>query len=134
MQTHTTIGGSYRLRKLYKWLNFELPGIVLFGISFFYSIALMVLLIAALLFTPYLLYVLFREKRYGWMAAFGLCVAVPAVISYYLFGASFGVGYQFLAGSQIFAGGKILAGYIPLAFFFCYCFILKLSIPAMLDE
>lgn len=123
-----TLTGSYRLQKLYKWLNFELPGIILFGISFFYNIALTVLLIAALLFTPYMMYVLYREGRYGWIAAFGLCVALPAALSYYFIGASFGGGYQ------LFAGKQILAGYIPLAFFFCYCFVLKLSIPSMIEE
>lgn len=123
-----TISGSYRLQKLYKWLNFELPGIILFGISFFYNIALTVLLIAALLFTPYMLYVLYREGHFGWMAAFGLCVGLPAALSYYFIGAYFGGGYQLLAGKQI------LAGYIPLAFFFCYCFVLKLSIPSMIED
>jgi len=127
MQTQT-LSSSYRLQQLHKWLNFELPGIILFGISFFYNIALTLLLIAALLFTPYLLYVLFQERRFGWIAAFVLGVCLPAVISYYFFGISFGGGYQ------LFAGGQILAGYIPLAFFFCYCFVLKLSIPAMLDD
>lgn len=127
MQRHRSLATNYRLQSLKKWLNFELPGIVLFAISFFFHIALTFLQGAALIFTPYLLYVLFMERRYGWMAAFGLGVVIPSLVIFYLFGA------PVIAGNPLLAGSQIIAGYVPLAFFFSYCYILKLSIPAMLE-
>ncbi|MGK7371521.1 MAG: hypothetical protein ACNS64_15015, partial [Candidatus Halalkalibacterium sp. M3_1C_030] len=99
-------------------LNFELPGVILFGLSFFYSFAFTAFLIVASVFTPYLIYVLSIEKRYGWIIFFAVFVALPGILSYYLLGSI----------------GGILAGAIPMALYLFYCYFLKLSIPGMLDE
>lgn len=110
------------LKKLSKWLNIELPGIVLFALSFFYNLAFYAFLIIALLFTPYLIYVLTMEKRFGWIVFFTLFVAIPGFLSYYFF-----TGYAAV-------GGYMLAGAIPMALYLFYCYLLKLSIPGMLDK
>lgn len=128
MEVDNTFRTSRRLQTLHKWLSYELSGVVLFGISFFYSAALTLLLIAALVFIPYMLYVLFAEERYGWILGFFITVAFPAVLSYYLFGINMVVSTSFLAG------GQLLGGYIAIAFLLAYCFVLKNSIPAMLEE
>lgn len=128
MQFNPTFRRNHRLEELQKWLNFELPGMVIFGISFFYHTAFILLFTAVICFTPYLLYVLFRERKYTWLVSFGIFVALPAFVSYYLIGAFPHPGYYFTAGYQI------LASSVPLAFFFFYCYVLKLSIPGMLDD
>lgn len=110
------------LEKLSKWLNIELPGIVLFALSFFYNLAFYAFLIIALLFTPYLIYVLTMEKRFGWIVFFTLFVAIPGFLSYYFFTGNAAVG------------GYMLAGAIPMALYLFYCYLLKLSIPGMLDK
>lgn len=106
------------LKKLRKWLNFELPGVILFGLSFFYDFAFTAFILVASVFTPYLIYVLSIEKRYGWIIFFALFVALPGILSYYLLN-----GF-----------GGMLSGAIPMAFYLFYCYFLKLSIPGMLDE
>ena len=118
MSFNSTLQGNERLKNLRKWLNFELPGVILFGLSFFYNFAFTTFLIVASVFTPYLIYVLFLEKRYGWIIFFAVFVALPGVLSYYFL-------------STI---GGMLAGAIPMALYLFYCYFLKLSLPGMLDE
>lgn len=128
MQSNPTFRRNYRLEELQKWLNYELSAVILFGISFFYHIAFILLFAAVVCFTPYLLYVLYREGKNAWLISFGLFVVLPAFLSYYLIGVFPSPGYYFTAGYQI------LASSVPLAFFFFYCFVLKLSIPGMMDD
>ncbi len=118
MSYSSDISGKTHLKKLQKWLNFELPGVILFGLSFFYNLAFTAFLIVASVFTPYLIYVLSIEKRYGWIIFFAVFVALPGILSYYLL-------------SSI---GGMLAGAIPMALYLFYCYFLKLSLPGMLDE
>lgn len=118
MSFDSSLKGSRKLKSLRKWLNIELPGVILFGISFFYNIAFSVFIIAAAMFTPYMIYVLAIEQRYVWIIFFAVFVALPGMLSYYL------------AGSI----GGMLAGAIPMALYLFYCYFLKLSIPGMLDE
>lgn len=126
MSFKSSLQEGERLMTLRRWLNFELPGSVLFALSFFYSLAITVFLVAVTVFTPYMLYVLAMEKRYGWIIFFVLFVLLPGVASYYFFSWSIG------PGSGI-AGSGMLAGTIPMALYLFYCYFLKLSIPGMLD-
>lgn len=118
MSYSSEISGKTDFKKLQKWLNFELPGVVLFGLSFFYNFAFTAFLIVASVFTPYLIYVLSIEKCYGWIIFFAVFVALPGVLSYYFL-------------SSI---GGMLAGAIPMALYLFYCYFLKLSLPGMLDD
>lgn len=128
MDLDNTFRTSRRLQNLHTWLSYELSGIVLFGISFFYGTALLLLMAVSIVFVPYMLYVLFVERQYGWIAGFVITVVVPAVLSYILFGINLGLS------NNLLAGGQLLGGYIALAFLLVYCFVLKHSIPAMMDE
>ncbi|NGP75715.1 hypothetical protein G3570_03670 [Balneolaceae bacterium YR4-1] len=127
MSFESVLEDNNRLLTLRKWLSFELPGSLLFAISFFYNIATTLFMIAVVVFTPYMLYVLAKEKRYGWIVFFMLFVALPGIASYYLFSWN-GV---LSTGSS---GGGMLAGAIPMALYLFYCYFLKLSIPGMLDN
>ncbi len=127
MSFNSTLQGNERLKNLRKWLNFELPGAVLFAISFFYNVAFTVFIVVAIIFTPYMIFVLIQERRYGWILFFVLFVLLPGAVSYYFLmeGATVGGG---------FIRGGMLAGAIPMALYLFYCYFLKLSIPGMLDE
>lgn len=52
---------SFILVDLESWLNIELPGFSLFGLSVFYNTAFDILLAVAVIFTPVLLQGLFSE-------------------------------------------------------------------------
>lgn len=128
MDTLNTFPASRRLQTLHKWLSYELSGVILFGISFFYGTALVLLMAVSVVFVPYMLYVLFIERQYGWIVGFVITVVFPGVLSYYLIGINMGLG------NNLLAGGQFLGGYIALAFLLFYCFILRHSIPGMLDD
>lgn len=124
-----TLSSNFNLDRLQYWLNFELSGGVLFfisffsfgalpGLSFMRNFVLYALLVAILLFTPFMLKVLFQENRYGWIIFFGILVVLPACIIYLYFrGTPYGL---FLT-------------YIPIALFILYCLLLKLTIPSWID-
>ena len=84
-------------------------------------------MIAVILFTPYMLYVLAVERRYGWLVFFALFVLLPGIACYYFILAEPPEGF-------ILAGSNMLAGAIPMALYLFYCYFLKISIPGMLDE
>ena len=126
IMSHDLLSGrSHSLQNLAKWLNFELPGVILFAFSFFYNFAFHVFVIGASLFTPYLIFVLVREKRFGWILFFLILVVIPG-----------GGSYWFFSGTEngTIAAGGMLAGGIPMALYLFYCYFLKLSLPGMLDE
>ena len=113
-----TLSHNYRLENLRKWLNFELTGGILFFLSFFYVFAFYLLGFAMLIFIPYLLFILYREDRYGWIAALFILVVLPAVIGNIVI-------------SQTMLG--FVLNYSIIGIFFLYCFALKLTIPQWMD-
>ena len=52
------------------FLNFELSSSVLFALSFFYPVMLFLSIWASILFAPFMLYVLVKEKKFGWITIF----------------------------------------------------------------
>lgn len=107
------------------WVLFWMP----FGLIF------TVLLLAAVLFAPYLLFSLVRLGRKGWVLAFALFVLLPigvAVVS--VTGASVGL----LPGVGGITLPNTVAGYLlfilPLLTFYGYAFILRYSVGEWLEE
>lgn len=94
-------------------LNFELGTSVLMFLQGNVWIALPLVIIAALLFTPYMLYILFREGRFGWIAVFFIIVILPFILFYYF-------------GKDSYAFEGLLL--IPLIFFYFYCLVVRLSV------
>jgi hypothetical protein len=111
--------GNEHLNRLGAFLNFELSSSTFYLFGFFYSPLLFIAVIAAILFTPYMIYVLIIEKRTGWLIFFFLLVLLP------------------LATSEIFISDpliKALLRFVPLALFYLYCILLKFSVNDWIRE
>lgn len=70
-----------RLDRLERWLNYELSAGTLFMVSFFYGFAFYLLGIAIIIFVPYMVYVLLKEKRFGWLGSFAVLILMPGILS-----------------------------------------------------
>jgi len=107
------INKNYDVNRLRRWLDYELSTSVLLLLSWFWGISIWLMTIAAILFTPFMLKILFQERRYGWIIFFLISVIIPTI------------GILFL---EIDSTYKIVFKLIPLAFFYFYCFLLRLVI------
>lgn len=107
------ISKNYNVRRLQQWLDYELSTFILMLLSWFVHFALLLAIIAAVIFTPFMLKVMFEERRFGWIVFFFLMVIFPAA------------GVLFL---NIDSAYKAVAELISLALFYFYCFILRLAI------
>ena len=107
------------LRRFRAILFFELSTSVAFVLFSFYPINLYIIIIAAILFTPYMLYVLIKERKYGWIVMFFLVVVLPYPVLY------------LIIGDYILLPGWMLLPIIP---FYFYCFIIKFSVEDWLRE
>lgn len=94
------------------------PGItgILMTIIF---IALAVIPAAAILFTPYIFYVLIKEKRFGWIVIFFAMIIIPLLLAHILF-----------RGEFVYEGLML----IPLASFYFYCYLIKFEVDKWLNE
>jgi len=104
---------KYNVRRLQQWLDYELSTLLLMLLSWFWNIALILMIIAAILFTPFMVKVLFEERRFGWIIFFFLLVLLPASCSLL-----FDIGSSY----------KFIIELIPLALFYFYCFVLRIAI------
>ena len=104
---------NYNVRRLRRWLNYELSSSVLFLLSWFWNITIILMFIAAFVFIPFMLKVLIEEKRFGWIIFFLVIVVMPIII---FFAVNMDSSY------------KYFLSLIILAFFYFYCFVLKLTI------
>jgi len=108
------------LLRLRKWLDYELSSSALLFFSWLWGFLLLGAVLAAVVFIPFMIKVLFQEKKYGWLIYFFLIVVVPAVIIY-------SINIDFLY--------KVLfTSYVPLALFLFYCFTLKLAVRTWVTE
>lgn len=107
------ISKNYNVRRLQQWLGYEISTLLLMLLSWFWNIAIILMIIAAFLFTLFMLKILFEERRFGWIIFFFLFVIIPTC------------GFFFL---EIDASYKFAIEMIPLALFYFYCFVLKLAI------
>jgi len=119
------VSRNYNIAKLQKWLDYELSSSVLLVLWYFLgfgilgTIFLAALFIAAILFIPLLLKVLWQERRIGWFIFFLIMVVgIPAA------------AYQMLEG--ISAG--FIAPLIAIGSFYFYCATLKLTIPTWFHD
>jgi hypothetical protein len=106
---------DYNVTRLQRWLDYELSTAMLLLLSWFWNLALLLMIIAAILFTPFMLKVLLDEKRFGWITFFIILVIMP-IISFFIW--------------DINSSYKFILELIPLALFYFYCFILRLAIKS----
>ncbi len=102
-----------QLEKLYKYLNYEISSSPLFIGSLFLPIFVPILFLAAFIFTPYLLYVLYKEGRNGWFLTFILMVLLPVLLL------------------LVLAVQYFLFALLP---FYFYCFLLRFEAKGWLTE
>lgn len=126
------IDAVQRLRKLLV-INFTLPpaaaGIFILGqhvLTFLkisnpvFVILILVAISPPVLVTPFIVYVLYREKRYGWLASYFIIVIIPVILFFIIFQDSL----EFLIWMPV---------YYMVPFYF-YSFILKFSVDEWIRE
>lgn len=112
------INDIIELKRFRAILYFELSTAVIFILNF-WPINLYVIVGVAILFTPYMLYVLYKERKYGWIVIFCLMVVLPYPVIY------------LIIGEYILLTAWLLLPVIP---FYLYCFLIKFSVDDWLRE
>jgi predicted neutral ceramidase superfamily lipid hydrolase len=112
---HEQIKQSIKIPQL-RAINFIAYSLHHFLSVYFYS---WLLIAAALVFTPYMLYVLYKEKRTGWISAFLILIILPLIVILVL---------------PIETTLFLMLSNIPLALFFLYCFILRFEVNSWIRE
>lgn len=110
---------DYRLERLSQILNYELSTVILLLLQIFMPFLLVLIIIAAVVLTPYMLFVLIKENKKTWIILFLIVVVVPAAVTPIVFYDSNYLG--------IFM-------FIPLFFFYVYCFLLKFYVKEWIVE
>jgi len=110
------------LETLRYWLKYELSAALLFLVPWFTAIFIVIITIAAVIFTPFLLKVLFKENKTGWIIAFFIMAILPAVtvVLFLLF--------------KINPELVPFLVFVPLGGFYLFCFLLKISIDDWISE
>ncbi len=102
------------LSRLSKILNYQLSTTVLFLLWYGGALTLGIVTIAAILFSPYMLYILYLEKKNGWIIFFVVLVLLPIIA---------------IILSSI---SELL--FIPLALVYFYYFLLKFVVRDWIQE
>ncbi len=102
-----------RLENLYKYLNYEVSSSLLYLGSWFIPMFMPLLSLAAIVFTPYLLFVLYKEERLGWIIFFIISTLIPIILL------------------LIFYPAITVAGLIP---FYMFCFLLRMETKGWITE
>lgn len=99
-------------------LNYQLGTFILFILTYSGGFTLLLSTVAATIFLPYLIFILFKGKRSGWIISFVILVIIPFLL-------------------LLFIGMKIDIFFIiiiSIAFFYFYCFMLKYSVRDWIKE
>ena len=94
------------------------PKILMSGILEPYrSYLLIAITISAVLFSPYILYILFIEKKWKWILSFFVFVVIPFVLAYMIFQKFF---------------FSMMGVFLPILFYGIYCYLLKTEVQSWL--
>jgi len=107
------------LQRFCSILSFELSTIVIFFLQFFWQLTLFLAVLAAILFIPYLIFILIKEKKYGWITLFILIVILPLIVI-----------VLFLSDNLFYLAYL----QIPLPLFYLYCFLLRFDAKEWLKD
>ena len=109
------------LLRLKKILNYSISGVLLYALTFFLpnEIRIGLAAAAALIFTPFMLYTLYIEKRINWIIFFLVLVALPTLL--------------FIIVSFLFLN-LIWLNLLSLALFYFYFFILRFEVNSWAKE
>jgi len=104
---------------LYFILNFMVTKVmVLLGLNII-VVQLVLIIGAAVIFTPFMMYVLYKEKHFGWIVTFFVMVIFP----YF--------PILLINPDNIFLTAWLL---LPVVLFYLYCFLIKYSVDEWLKE
>jgi len=109
---------EYYLSRLSLFLNYELSTFLLYILSLLAVVALIPMIIAAIFFTPYMLFALYKSNRWGWIVAFLILVILPFIIT-------------FIIG--LVSGYLLALTLIPFGLFYFYCFMLRIVVGDWID-
>jgi hypothetical protein len=124
------VGSNYlphnnHLSRLSRILNYQLTlGLLVVGyLLLFFSLGVFIIIViftlASILFSPYLLFVLIREHKIGWIYFFIIIVVVPILATFILY--YFNENLSHLL-------------FLPLLLFYFYCFLLRFSVNEWIKE
>jgi len=116
---NTLLSEKIHLERIQSILRIEIPAYLLLSISLFSGIGFLILKIVILFLSPYLIFILFQLKKFGWITAFCLIVIVPLILSWFNFAGSL--------SNTIFT-------ILPYLTFLIFTFLLKMVIPDWLEE
>ncbi|MBU2494681.1 MAG: hypothetical protein KJ571_18825 [Bacteroidetes bacterium] len=119
MEENNYINQNYNLIRLKKYLNYEVSGLVLFILSFQVFIFIFLASAAVLIFTPFMLYVLYTEKKKGWLILFIIIVFIPLMV---------------LIVSFIFIEFSRPMLFISIGLFYFYFFLLRFDVNEWVRE
>jgi len=103
-----------RLENFYKYLNYEVGSSgLLFGLYLVPGLIAGILQLAAVMFTPYLLYVIYKEEKFGWFTTFIVIVLLPVLLLF------------------VFAFEYNVLALLP---FYFYCFLLRFEVKSWMVE
>jgi hypothetical protein len=110
-----------RLERLYYWLSYHRFTAFFYGGGLYlpWAVVFWILVVLAVLFAPYMLFVLYKNGKSGWLTAFPIVVGVP-------------IGIAFVpTGSYPF---DTLLHFLPLLAFYFYCFALRFSVIEWISD
>lgn len=110
---------DYLLKKLKYFLNYELSSSSLYFLSFVYFSTFVFAIIAAVIFTPFLVYVLYKNRKYFWLILFFVFIIFPPLIIYL-------INLKEMVLS--------VALYIELGLFYFYCVVLRFVVADWVED
>ncbi|HOI29642.1 MAG TPA: hypothetical protein PLZ15_07735 [Melioribacteraceae bacterium] len=119
MEDEIYINQNNNITRLQRYLNYEVSGTVLYFFSFFAFVFIFFAAATAIIFTPYMLYVLYSEKKKGWIILFAAIVIVPVI---------------FLLLFTVIAEFSNILLFITLGLFYFYCFLLRFEVNDWVRE
>lgn len=117
-QSHISTS-AYFLYILLRYPLYVLLTILTNDPSFIIKLFLWLIAAAAILFTPYIFYVLIKERKFGWIIIFFVMIIIPLLLVHILF------------LDALFHDAVIM---IPLAFFYLYCYLIKYEVDRWLMD
>ena len=108
------------LFKLKYVLNYELSSSAFYFLSFAAGMIVLYLsALAALLFTPFLIYVLIKAQKYSWLISFLIVVILPVLIM------------LIISSNALYTTSFLL---VQLGMFYAYCFVLRFSVIDWVED
>lgn len=108
---------SEHIDRLASFLNYQISASLLFISSFVVWIFIIAALIVAGIFIPYMIYVLLKEGKNGWIIFFNLMILPPLIISVIFLPSYFSSAVM-----------------ISVGLFYCYCFFLRMAVGEWIRE